>query len=353
MLLYLHIPFCDSKCNYCAFNSYVGLYNLKEQYMNALVKHLKYELIQQKITKFKTIFIGGGTPSCVDSKYYKELFNVLNKYIDNTTEITTEANPNSATNIWQKDMFDYGVNRISFGVQSFDNNKLDFLARNHNKDDAINAINNAKDIGYKHINCDIIYDTKLDTKILIKNDLEIISKLPIDHISAYSLTLEEGTLFYNKSDVKVEDENMARYIFATLEKFGFSQYEISNFAKNINSRCKHNIGYWEYEQYLGIGCGAVGCYNNQRTYTYKDVQKYIDNACEYETIEVLNKDDILMEKTLLGLRCIIGCDISLYSIAQQQKIQILNDNNKIKIINNRLYAIDFMLADELSLYILQ
>ena len=200
-------------------------------YMKALYEQLEYELKNQNIKSLKTIFIGGGTPSCIDTKYYKTLFDLIKKYINKNTEITTEANPNSATKDWLKDMFDFGVNRVSFGVQSFDNQKLEFLARNHNQKQAIEAIKNAKSIGFKKINCDIIYDTVLDTKELIENDLSIISKLPIDHISAYSLTLEEGTKFYNKSDIRVEDEDMARYIFDKLNDIGFKQYEISNFAK--------------------------------------------------------------------------------------------------------------------------
>ena len=351
MLLYLHIPFCDSKCNYCAFNSYVGLYTLKQSYMDALYKQLKYELENNNIKKLESVFIGGGTPSCVDTKYYKPIFDLLKDYIDDSIEITTEANPNSATFEWLQNMYAYGVNCVSFGVQSFDNEKLEFLARNHNKNHAIDAVMNAQKIGFERINCDIIYDTFVDTKALINNDLEVIKTLPIDHISVYSLTLEEGTKFYNKSEVKVEDEDMARHIFEKLTDFGFKQYEISNFAKDKNSQCKHNIGYWKYENYLGIGSGAVGCFDNKRTYTNKDVQKYIVNPIEYESIENLSDDDILIEKTLLGLRSTIGCDLNLYNNTQLEKIKILEENKKILIKDFRFYSYDFMLADEVSLFI--
>jgi oxygen-independent coproporphyrinogen-3 oxidase len=319
--------------------------------MIALKKHLEYELKNQNISYFKSVFIGGGTPSCVDSKYYEPIFKLLNNYTDKNTEITTEANPNSATLIWQKSMFNMGVNRISFGVQSFDNKKLEFLARNHAKTHAIEAIQNANKIGFKHINCDIIYDTALDTKELIANDLQIISTLPIDHISAYSLTLEEGTKFFNKSNVKVEDENMARYIFDSLKDQGFDQYEISNFAKCNDSRCKHNLGYWEYENYLGIGCGAVGCLENKRTYTLTDVQEYINKPIEYDVIETLSNNDILVEKTLLGLRSSVGCELNNYDKNQLLKIDILIENKKIYTINNKFYSSDYMLADEIALYI--
>jgi oxygen-independent coproporphyrinogen-3 oxidase len=321
--------------------------------MKALELQLQYELVNQKITYLKSVFIGGGTPSCVDAKYYVPIIELLSDYIDENTEFTTEANPNSATFKWQKEMFEIGINRISFGVQSFNENKLNFLARNHSKNDAIDAIKNAHSIGFKHINCDIIYDTILDTNELINDDLEIISTLNIDHISAYSLTLEEGTKFYNKTNIKVDDENMARYIFENLKNQGFNQYEISNFSKDVKSRCKHNIGYWEYDNYLGIGCGAVGCLENKRTYTNTDVEKYINNYKEYENIEILSKNDILVEKTLLGLRCVVGCDFKLYNTKQLKIIDILVENKKIFIKNNRFYANDYMLADELALYILE
>ncbi len=351
MLLYIHIPFCDSKCNYCAFNSYVGLYHLKENYMVALVKQLNFELEKIDINPFKSVFIGGGTPSCIDAELYQSLFSSLAKYIDSDTEITIEANPNSATISWQQDMFDLGVNRISFGVQTFDDEKLKFLNRSHSKLQAIDAINNAKKVGFERINCDIIYDTSLDTKALIDSDLNIIKTLPIDHISAYSLTLEEGTKFYQKSDVRIENEDMAKYIFSRFQEFGFTQYEISNFAKSEQSRSKHNFGYWEYESYLGVGAGAVGAYNQKRFYNQKDIEKYIQNPLEFEEIESLSNEDVLVEKTLLGLRSAVGCDMKNYNDTQKQKIEILENENKIFKKENIFYSNDFMLADELALFI--
>ncbi len=206
-------------------------------------------------------------------------------------------------------------------------------------------------IGFVNINCDIIYDTKCDNKALIDTDLDIIKNLPVNHISAYSLTIEEGTKFFNKSNVKIEDENMAKYIFEKLNSFGFSQYEISNFAKNKDARSKHNIGYWEYKEYLGIGSGAVGCIDSKRTYTNNDVIQYIQNPIEYTQMETLSKEDILVEKTLLGFRSTVGVDIKQFNKQTLEKIEQLLQSNKIYKQNEKIHSNDFMIADELTLFL--
>ena len=350
MLLYIHIPFCDSKCFYCAFNSYTSLHSLRDDYMEALLIQLKDGLIKNN-KKIETIFIGGGTPSTIKASKYKEVMDLVKPYLIKNCEITIEANPNSASKEWLKEIFEIGINRVSFGVQSFDDVKLKFLGRNHNHTQAIEAINNAKEVGFENINCDIIYDTQLDTKELLENDLSFIKNLPINHISAYSLTIEEGTKFFNKSSVQVENEELARFLFDEFSNLGFSQYEISNFALNENARSKHNLGYWQYKEYLGVGSGAVGCIDNKRLYSQKDVQKYIQNPLEYEDVEELSPNDVLIEKVLLGFRSIVGVDKNELNNNSNEKVKILVESNKIKQKENMIYSHDFMLADELSLYL--
>ena len=350
-MLYIHIPFCDSKCHYCAFCSYSSLHHLKENYIKALIVELKYRLKNKK-TKLKSIFIGGGTPSVIDTKSYKQLFEILKPYLSNNIEITCEANPNSATNSWLKGMFNLGVNRISFGVQSFNDKKLKFLGRNHTSQMAINSIKTAYEIGFKNINCDIIYDTILDDKKLLNEDLDIIKTLPINHISAYSLTIEDGTKFFNTPKVKVENQILARYLFEQLNKLGFCQYEISNFAKNNNARSKHNLGYWKYYEYLGVGTGAVGCINNKRLYNCKDVEKYIQNSTSYDKTEDLSQEDIKMEQILLGFRSVVGVKKDIFTKSELKKANELTNANKLKLYDGKYFAIDFMLADELALYVL-
>ena len=350
MLLYIHIPFCDSKCHYCAFNSYTHLHTLKNDYMIALKKQLKIQL-KSYDKKVETIFIGGGTPSTIEAFEFKEILEIIQPFMMKDIEITIEANPNSATKQWLQEIYNIGINRVSFGVQSFNNEKLDFLGRNHNKTQAIEAINTASKVGFKDINLDIIYDTVLDTKQLLDNDLEVIKTLPINHISAYSLTLEEGTKFFNKSNVKIENEELARYLFEQFTSLGFEQYEISNFAKNTKARSQHNLGYWKYKEYAGFGSGAVGCIENQRHYGQKDVIKYIENPLEFEDTEILSEEDIIVEKLLLGFRSDVGVSIDILPIDQQNKLQDLIDAKKIIIRDERIYPTDFMLADELALYL--
>ncbi|MEA3290003.1 MAG: radical SAM family heme chaperone HemW [Campylobacterota bacterium] len=350
MLLYIHIPFCDSKCHYCAFNSYTYLHTLRDDYMKALEKQLKYEL-EKRDKKIETIFIGGGTPSTIKATYYKSIIGIVQPYLEQNCEITIEANPNSASKQWLEGIYKAGINRISFGVQSFDDEKLKFLGRNHSKAQAVQAVKDAEDIGFEHINVDIIYDTAQDSKELLKHDIAVIKQLPVDHISAYSLTLEEGTNFYDRSSVRVENIEYANYLFEELKSVGFEQYEISNFSKGKDARSKHNLGYWQYKEYLGIGSGAVGCIDSKRVYGKKEVQEYINDPLEYEDIEVLSQSDIVIEKLLLGFRSAVGVELKILNSIQKEKVYELEKLGKLNIKDDKAYSSDFMLADELALYI--
>ncbi|VAY86523.1 Hypothetical radical SAM family enzyme in heat shock gene cluster, similarity with CPO of BS HemN-type [hydrothermal vent metagenome] len=352
MLLYIHIPFCDSKCHYCAFNSYTSLHHLQDDFVKALCCQLKHELEQIQHENIETVFIGGGTPSCLSIIHFEQIFYILQPYLKHIKEITCEANPNSATKSWLKGIYDLGINRISFGVQSFNDEKLIFLNRNHTSKMATTAIQTAFDIGFQHINCDIIYDTILDNKKLLNKDLSIINQLPIDHISAYSLTIENKTKFFNQTNVRVENIKLAHYIFDILKKYDFIQYEISNFAKNKEAYSCHNIGYWEYKQYLGCGAGAIGCINNKRLYTHTNIATYIKNPISYKNIETLSNNDIKIEKILLGLRSKVGINRSLLNKKELQNAIELVKLDKMLLKNDRFYSTNFMLADELALHII-
>lgn len=330
------------------------MFHLKELYMEALAKQLKNDIKNYLIPSGKqleTIFIGGGTPSCVDAKYYKEIFEIFEPYISKDTEITTEANPNSATLEWLKQMQEYGVNRVSFGVQSFNNTKLKQLGRAHNKEQAIQAIKNAKSLNFDSVNCDFIYGVENDTFDSLCEDLDIISELDVEHISAYSLTIEEGTKFFNKSSIKIDDEMLSPKIFDYLYNKGYKQYEISNFAKDEKFQSKHNFGYWQHKEYLGVGAGAVGFVNAQRYYPQKDIESYIKTPCNYDR-EELTEDDIKTEKILLGLRCKFGFDKALLNKNEQERLSILLEQKKVIEDNSIIYNKDFLLADEIALFLL-
>ncbi len=354
MLLYIHIPFCDSKCHYCAFNSYTNRAHLKHNYMKTIIKQLEFELkyLDKIDKKIQTVFIGGGTPSSVKVEEYKQIFKLIKPYLIKNCEITTEANPNSASIKWLTGMKSFGVNRISFGVQSFSNEKLQKLGRSHDSKNAIEAIKNAKKVGFEKINCDIIYGVENDNFENIKKDFDLALSLPINHLSAYSLTIEEGTKFFNKSNIKIDDEELSYKIFEYLKKNGFTQYEISNFAKTKEAESKHNYGYWQHKEYLGIGAGAVGYKNFYRYYSLKNIEEYIITPTKYE-IEQLSNEDIKVEKTLLGFRCSIGVELSIFTKDELKKINYLIEENKLTFENNRVFNKNFLLADELALYILE
>jgi len=342
-LLYIHIPFCNSKCHYCAFNSYTNLNHLKKEYFEALKRHF----LSLKPKNFDTVFIGGGTPSTMSVEFYEKLFNLLAPNIKNAKEITIEANPNTSFE-WLKEIKNLGVNRISFGVQSFDENKLKFLNRNHSHKQAIKAIENAKKAGFDNINLDLIYSTAVDNKKLLQNDLKIAFSLPINHISAYSLTIEKGTAFEGKNEKRKYDEELEIWFIEKIKE-KFNQYEISNFGKP----CLHNLGYWAGCEYAGLGAGAVGFNKTQnfRYYTLNDVYKYIQNPTDY-SIEKLSDEDVKKEKVFLGLRSIAGFEKNILNETEKKKVEILIDEGKLYKKDSKIYANDFLLADAISAYIL-
>ena len=322
--------------------------------MNALKKQLKNDLenyVNKHNKKIETVFIGGGTPSTIKAFEYEEIFEMIKPYLEEFAEITTEANPNSASYEWLESMKNLGVNRVSFGVQSFNNDKLKFLGRAHNSNSAIKAIQNAKEIGFKGINCDIIYGVQNDTMESLKKDFDTAFSLPITHLSAYSLTIEEGTKFFDRSSVKIDDEELSYEIFDYINKNGFHQYEISNFAKNKVSESKHNYGYWQHKEYLGVGAGAVGYINQERHYPSKSIEEYIQNPLDYE-VEEIDLDDVKTEKILLGFRSLNGVEISLFNEEEMKKIDDLISHDKVYIEENRVFNKNFLLSDELALYIL-
>jgi len=351
MLIYLHIPFCDSLCHYCAFNSYVDKFNLKPAYMNAIQAHLRTELarFRPKPKSIRSLFIGGGTPSTIQPKYYEGFFELLFPYLRDDAEITTEANPNSATLPWLQEMRSFGANRVSFGVQSFDDEKLKFLGRNHSKNLAIKAAYHAHQAGFENISIDLIYGTSLDTEKLLSHDLDIAFSLPINHLSAYSLTIEEGTPFFKTPHVAQDSLPLATIFTQEIIQRGFRQYEISNFGTYESI---HNLGYWEHDAYIGIGAGAVGYLDTRRFYTEKSIEAFIKNPKIIKE-ETLSLEDIHVEKIFLGLRSKVGIAMEEFNHKELEYIDILLDKHKLKSHQGRVYNLDYFLSDELALFITQ
>jgi len=342
LLVYLHIPFCDSKCHYCAFNSYVDKLNQRKNYIKATTIQLKNELkrFKAKQNSIKTLFIGGGTPSTIEPYMYKEFFETLIPYLEDDAEITTEANPNSASKKWLEGMKNLGVNRMSFGVQSFNEKKLKKLGRNHTKKQSIDAVLNAKSVGIKNISIDLIYATSFD----VESDIDIAFSLPINHISSYALTLEKNTPFFQKEEL-VDDSTKLASDFIKKVTSKFPQYEISNFG---DYQSKHNLGYWAGDDYIGVGAGSVGFLKKTRFYPHKNIEEYIKNPLHVKS-ENLSKEDLHVESIFLGLRSQIGVSIVKLN---KEKIDILIKEKKLTCKNNRIYNNNYLLADEIALYII-
>ncbi len=350
MLLYLHIPFCDSKCHYCAFNSYTHLHALIHDYMKAICRQFEREIERFELREgiFETLFIGGGTPSCVAPSLYDDFFAQIKPFLSKDAEITTEANPNSASPKWLEGMRERGVNRISFGVQSFDEKKLRFLNRAHTPLQAEEALKNASKIGFENLSLDLIYGTLEDSRSLLKHDLDQAFELPISHLSAYHLTIEENTPFYTTPQVRTEDDDLAYWFVDQIIQRGLPQYEISNFS---HTPSLHNMGYWKYKNYLGIGTGSVGFLKDRRFYTHHDPATYISNPI-FRKEELLTTQHIKEEKILLGLRSLVGFDFSLLNTQEKERVQTLIDTKKLYILNGRIHNPNFFLADEIALYII-
>ncbi len=349
MLLYIHIPFCDSKCHYCSFNSYVDKFHLKKSYMKALVRQLQHELERFEATKssIQTLFIGGGTPSTVSPQLYAPLFELIVPYMKADAEMTTEANPNSASQSWLEGMYGLGVNRVSFGVQSFDETKLRLLNRAHSPQQAKEAVLSARECGFENISLDLIYGVAGDTKELLEHDIDEAFSLPINHLSAYALTIEEGTVFQNTPQMSQERLAHTRWFFDEIKQRGFSHYEISNFG---TYKSRHNLGYWQYMDYMGVGSGAVGKLGDRRFYPTRNIEAYISDPLQRD-VESLSQEDMRFERIFLGLRSEVGVAAELLKKKEREGAQVLCEEGKLFFQNGRYYNRDFLLADEIALFL--
>ncbi|TLE15830.1 coproporphyrinogen III oxidase family protein [Helicobacter apodemus] len=351
--LYLHIPFCDSKCGYCAFNSATNQNHLKTSYMEALHKHLQRQIQYLQISQFSSVYIGGGTPNVIDSGFYKPIFETLQPYISNNSEVNIEANPNSLTLQWLKSLKSLGVNRLSLGVQSFFDKKLQFLERIHQKDCIAKAFEVIQQAKIENVSLDLIYGTPFCTKEILELELAQASQMPINHLSAYQLSIDEGSKFFlqNKQEREGDFEefpSMGHFIKSYLQSCGFYQYEVSNYARDY--RCKHNLNYWERKPYLGVGAGAVSCINDIRSYTQKDIKTYIqEKNQDKESKEVLSPQDIELETLFLGFRSCVG--VAEKKITQTKHLKILLEEKKVEKRGDKIYAKDYFLSDSLALFL--
>ncbi|MEE0865457.1 MAG: radical SAM family heme chaperone HemW [Clostridia bacterium] len=326
--IYIHIPFCKQKCNYCDFVSYTNKCDKIGSYINCLEKEINsFDFSKYNVT---TIYIGGGTPSYIDSKYIKLILNTIYKKIQleknelKNIEITIEVNPGTITKEKLQDYKEAGINRLSIGLQCVQDRLLKLLGRIHTYEEFLNTYNLAKEVGFENINVDLMLGLPNQSIEDLKESLDKIIELNPNHISTYSLIVEEGTKIFDKienNELQLPDEELERnmywYVKNTLELNGYNQYEISNFSKK-GRKSKHNMNCWNQEEYIGFGVAAHSYINDIRFSNTNNLENYIKNINnnEFEKNKLIEEQQTLEDKKkefmMLGFRKIEGVDIAKF-----------------------------------------
>lgn len=372
--IYLHIPFCKNRCIYCDFYSTTSLEKLKTRYINALCNEL-IERVGYLHEPVHTIYLGGGTPSQLNVNDLKQILQTIDKYygLTDTKEITLEANPDDLTPDYIQSLCSLPVNRISMGIQTFNDPKLIFLKRRHNADCAIRAFHNCRKAGFNNISIDLIYGLPGETKEEWYTDLQTALSLHPEHISAYSLTYEKGTRIYNllqEHKIKEinEEDSLTFYsmLVSELKEAGYLHYEISNFClPEYNS--KHNSSYWEDIPYLGCGASAHSYNGTSRQWNVADIHQYIESIeqgkrkYEEEKLEPCTRYN---ERVITSLRTSKGIDLKklrndfgetsyqyLLRMAEShiQNAKLTINENRLRLTNNGVFTSDDIISDLLQI----
>lgn len=365
--IYIHIPFCRHKCNYCDFYLITNL-NILQRFLDNLDNEIKIQSGFYKDEKFDTIFIGGGTPSLLTPKQLDRIIKSLNDNfkIETNNEITIESNPDDFEDSNKfKQLKEIGINRISFGVQSFNDYELKFLTREHNSIQTYKVIENAKK-EFDNISIDLIYSLPGQKIADLENTLLKTLQLEIPHISAYTLIFEKETPIYNmmnKKKFKVNDDKLESELYLMfsekLSEKGYKHYEVSNYAK-VGFESRHNLKYWEYDNYIGFGPSAHSYYNGKRWNNYRNIIKYNinlqKNELAIENENVLTENEKKMEFIMLGLRS-KGVNLERYEklfgnnfeIEYSEQIRNLTSEN-LGSFKNGLYSLTergYLMVDEI------
>ena len=367
--IYIHIPFCIKKCSYCDFISFENKLDFQGKYIEQLKKEIESQKEILKNSDITTIYIGGGTPSAIKSKYIVEIINYLNEYINfkesNNIEITIEVNPGTVTKQKLIDYYNSGINRISIGLQCVQDRLLKIIGRIHNFEQFLETFKMAREVGFKNINVDLMIGLPEQNIEDIKQSIEKILELNPEHISVYSLIVEEGTKISKKIEegfYQLPDEELERmeysYVKNKLELAGYNHYEISNFAKE-GFFSKHNLNCWKQEEYLGFGIAAHSYYDNIRFSNTIDLNKYlnatskdfeeanIENMIKLVKInslkeihEVQSELDKKREYMLLSLRTLKGVSITEFKQKFIENPIYLFRKELEKLVNEELIEID-------------
>lgn len=354
--IYIHIPFCKQKCYYCDFVSYVDTV----ERMNKYIEKLKEEIINEKNIyqndyNVTTIYIGGGTPSILEKEHIKDILDILKEQLKNNKtkfqdiEITIEVNPGTAKEEKLKQYKESGINRLSIGLQSTNDNLLKEIGRIHNYQDFLITYNMAKKIGFENINIDLMIGLPNQTIKDLKNAIQEIKRLNPNHVSIYSLIVEEGTKIEQLLDQKIlelPDEDLERkmywYVKNSLELLGYNHYEISNFAKP-RKESKHNLNCWEQKEYIGLGLAAHSYINGIRYGNTNNLKEYIETT-NFQKIKNIEEEQTLEDRKkeymLLGLRKIQGVSISKFKEKYIENPLYLFRNELKKLVDEGLIKID-------------
>lgn len=329
--VYIHVPFCAKKCPYCDFYSVKYSKSLVEDYVKAICLDIKNQSLSLKSYLIDSIYFGGGTPSLLSPYDIDTILCALNEnlHLNTNIEITMEANPNTINFEKLQGYNKAGINRISFGVQSLNEVELKSLGRTHSINHCIDAIFNSKRAGFNNISIDLMIGTPHQTKESVRTTLEKAVSLPIQHISAYMLKIEEDTEYFNNSitDYCVDEDDVADIyldMVAFLRDNGFAQYEISNFSKE-NYESKHNLKYWECKEYIGLGPTAHSYINNTRYSNADDLEEYINLLSSQKYITDSKAGDV-DEQIMLGLRLSKGIPLVKFQELENYDNRILKQN---------------------------
>ncbi len=361
--IYVHIPFCMKKCFYCDFISYENKDELKNEYVKYLLREIEQVGIGNKedykndlddLVRVRTVYFGGGTPSYIDSKDIVDILNTIKRnfsLIENC-EITLEINPGTVDEQKLQDYYNSGINRISIGLQETNNYLLSLIGRVHNFQQFLETYKIARKIGFNNINVDLISALPNQTIDDIKKTLDIITDLNPEHVSVYSLILEEGTKLakmvedkiLNQPDEKIERE-IYWFIKEKLEKNGYNHYEISNFSRT-GYESKHNLDCWNQNEYMGFGVSAHSYTNSIRFSNIESIEEYITNIrnCEeYKNLifhEKQDQDSKMKEYMMLGLRKINGIKINEFKNKFFQNPVVVFKKELNKLVNEGLIEVD-------------
>jgi oxygen-independent coproporphyrinogen-3 oxidase len=334
--IYIHIPFCYSKCGYCDFYSDTNI-QLAEKFLTALASEIdQYSGIVDRYAVFDTIYLGGGTPSVLNPDQIHNILEMLRKNFtfDMKTELTIEINPGTINKDVFKHYISMDIKRLSIGVQSFSDNELRFLGRIHTAHEAINTIEHARLSGYDNINIDLIYALPGQSLTAWENTLKISNRFAPEHVSAYNLSIEQGTPFYTmlkNGQLTAPSQNKEADFFLKTHKFftdsGYRHYEVSNFACNPEFISRHNYKYWNHTPYLSFGPSAHSFWDNKRWKNVRSTEQYIArlkaNRQATDQTEALSEQQLIFESVFLGLRTDAGINLKQFKKEYHKEFRLL------------------------------